>query len=79
MFLALLGALALRVAGGEDPALRARAASALLPARRVLVRKVYERQVIVHLPASSPPQASRTSQQVSAAGGYSATPMTRTS
>jgi hypothetical protein len=79
IFLALLAVLATRVAAGQDPALRARAASAPLPPRRVLVRRIYERKVIVHLPASAPPQSSQASQQVSAAGGYGSFPVTRTS
>jgi hypothetical protein len=79
IFLALLAVLATRVAAGQDPALRARAASAPLPPRRVLVRRIYERKVIVHLPASAPPQSSQASQQVSAAGGSGSFPVTRTS
>jgi hypothetical protein len=80
LFLALLALLATRVAAGQDPALRARAASTPLPARRVLVRKIYEKKVIVHLPPSAPPQPAQASQQVSAAGGfYSSLPVTRTS
>ncbi len=54
VFLVLLALLALRVAAGQDPALRARAAATPLPARRVLVRRIYERRVIVHLPPSAP-------------------------
>jgi len=38
VFLALLAILAGRVATGQDPALRARAAATPLPARRILVR-----------------------------------------
>jgi len=81
VFLAVLALLAVRVAKGEDPALRARAAAVPLPARRVLVRRVYERRVIVHLPASAPPQPTQASQQVSSAGGVypSSLPVTRTS
>jgi len=80
LFLALLALLATRVAAGQDPALRARSAAAPLPPRRVLVRKVYERRVIIHLPATAPPHASQASQQVSAGGAYSSgLPVTRTS
>jgi hypothetical protein len=80
VFLALLALLAARVAGGEDPALRARVAAAPLPPRRVLIRRIYERKVVVHLPASAPPQSAQASQQVSAAGGYaSSAPATRAS
>jgi len=80
VFLAVLAVLALRVGSGQDPALRARAAATPLPPRKVLVRRVYERRVIVHLPASSPPQPTQASQQVSGAGGYaSSLPVTRTS
>ncbi|HXR28952.1 MAG TPA: hypothetical protein VN772_05180 [Solirubrobacteraceae bacterium] len=70
LFLIVLALLATRVAAGEDPALRARAAAAPLPPRRVLVRKIYERRVIIHLPASAPPQPAQSSQQVSSSGGY---------
>jgi hypothetical protein len=80
VFLAVLAVLALRVGSGEDPALRARASATPLPPRKVLVRRIYERRVIVHLPASSPPQPTQASQQVSGAGGYaSSLPVTRTS
>jgi hypothetical protein len=75
VFLALLALLAARVTAGQDPALRARAASAPLPPRRVLVRRIYERKVIVHLPPSAPAQPARASQQVSAVGGYSSQPV----
>jgi hypothetical protein len=80
IFLAALAALALRAADGEDPALRARAAATPLPARRVLVRRIYERRVIVHLPATAPPHPPQSSQQVSAGGAYlSGAPLTRPS
>jgi hypothetical protein len=80
LFLALLALMATRVAAGQDPALRARAAATPLPARRVLIRRVYERRVIVHLPATAPPQASQASQSVSSGGAYSSgLPTTRTS
>jgi hypothetical protein len=80
LFLALLALLATRVAAGEDPALRARAAATPLPARRVLIRRVYERRVVIHLPATAPPQAPQASQQVSSGGSYSSgMPATRTS
>jgi hypothetical protein len=80
VFLTLLALLAVRVAAGQDPALRARASAAPLPPRHVLIRRVYERKVIVHLPPSAPAQPTQASQQVSSAGG-SATPLpvTRTS
>lgn len=79
-FLVLLALLALRVATGQDPALRARAAAAPLPPRRVLVRRIYERRVIVHLPPSAPTQPSKASEQVSSAGGAAPSPpVTRTS
>jgi hypothetical protein len=80
VFLALLALLATRVAAGQDPALRARAAAVPLPPRRVLVKRIYERRVIIHLPPSAPPQPTQASQQVSSAGGYaSSLPVTRTS
>lgn len=80
VFLALLALLATRVAAGQDPALRARAAATPLPPRRVLVKRIYERRVIVHLPPSAPAQPTQASQQVSSAGGYaSSLPVTRTS
>jgi len=80
VFLALLALLAVRVSSGQDPALRARAAATPLPPRRVLVRRIYERRVIVHLPPSAPAQPTQASQQVSAAGGAAPPlPVTRTS
>jgi hypothetical protein len=79
VFLALLALLATRVASGQDPALRARAASTPLPPRRVLIRRVIERRVIVHLPPSAPAQPTQASQQVSLAGDLSPLPVTRAS
>jgi hypothetical protein len=80
VFLALLALLATRVATGQDPALRARAAATPLPPRRVLLRRVYERRVIVHLPPSAPPQSTQASQQVSSASGSAPSlPVTRAS
>jgi len=80
IFLALLAVLELRVAQGNDPALRARAAGSAPPARRVLVRRIYERRVVVVLPPNQAARGPRTAQQVGAAGGYSSfAPTTRTS
>lgn len=79
VFLALLALLAVRVAEGRDPALRARAAATPPPARRVLVKRVYERRVIVHLPPEAPPQPTQASQQVSPGAAYSSAPVTRVS
>jgi hypothetical protein len=80
VFLAVLALLALRVATGQDPALRARAAATPLPPRRVLVRRIYERRVIVHLPPTAPAQPSKASERVSSAGVSAASlPVTRTS
>jgi hypothetical protein len=80
VFLALLALLALRVAAGQDPALRARAAATPLPPRRVLIRRIYERRVIVHLPASAPVRPTQASQLVTASGGVTPSlPVTRTS
>jgi hypothetical protein len=80
VFLVLLALLAQRVAAGQDPALRARAAAAPPPARRVLIRRIYERRVIVHLPASAPVRPTQASQLVTASGGVTpALPVTRTS
>lgn len=79
LFLALLAVLAMRVAAGSDPALRARAAVAPRPPRRVLVRRIYERRVIIHLPPSAPAQPAQASQSVSSSGGYASPLTTRTS
>jgi hypothetical protein len=79
VFLVLLAFLALRVAAGQDPALRARAAATPLPARRVLVRRIYERRVIVHMPPSAPVRPTQASQQVTASGGAPSSAVTRTS
>lgn len=79
-FLALLALMAARVSAGQDPALRARAAATPPPARRVLVRRVLERRVIVHLPPSVPAVPTSASQQTSAAGPLTfPAPVTRTS
>lgn len=80
VFLIVVALLAERVSSGQDPALRAHAAATPIPPRRVLLRRIYERKVIVHLPPSAPPQPTRASQQVSGAGGSAtSTPVTRTS
>jgi hypothetical protein len=80
LFLTGVGLLAVRVAAGQDPALRARAAATPLPARRILVRRIYERRVIVHLPPSAPSRPTESSERVGSAG-LPATPpaVTRTS
>ncbi|MGC2373369.1 MAG: hypothetical protein WA484_05810 [Solirubrobacteraceae bacterium] len=70
IFLALLALLATRVATGRDPMLRAHAAAIPVTTRRILIRRVYERRVIVHLPPSAPTRPTRASQQLSAPGGY---------
>jgi hypothetical protein len=79
VFLALLALLATRVSAGQDPALRARAAAVPAPPRRVLVRRVIERRVIVHLPPSVPAGPARATQQLSAGSTAFPTPITRTS
>ena len=78
LFLSLLALLAVRVSSGDDPALRALAAAHVKP-RRVLVRKVYERRVVVHLPAGAPPQSASSSTQVGAAGAFGSYLLTRSS
>jgi hypothetical protein len=79
-FLVVSALLMARLTAGADPALRARAAARPLPPRIVLIRRIYERRVIVHLPPSAPAQASQASQQVSLAGGLAPSlPTTRTS
>jgi hypothetical protein len=78
LFLSLLALLAVRVSSGDDPALRAWAAAHAKP-RRVLVRKVYEKRVVVHLPAGAPPQSASSSTQVGAAGAFGSYPLTRSS
>jgi hypothetical protein len=80
IFLTVLAVLATRVAAGQDPALRAREAAAPLPPRRVLIRRIYERKVIAHLPARVPAPPASASQQVSSAGSPEPSlPVTRTS
>ncbi|MDE3070844.1 MAG: hypothetical protein KGJ43_08965 [Acidobacteriota bacterium] len=71
VFLALLTLLAARLAAGADPALRALSAAHPIP-RQVLVRRVYERIVITHLPPSAPERQTRSAQQVSSAGASEA-------
>jgi hypothetical protein len=79
IFLALVALLATRMAGGQDPAVRARAI-ATVPARRVLIRRVLERRVIIHLPPTTPLRPTQASQQVSPVGGSLVSPLvTRTS
>lgn len=79
VFLAVLALLAVRVGAGQDPALRARAAATPPSARRVLIRRVIERRVIVHLPPSIPLRASSSQLLSSGAGAFAAPTTTRTS
>jgi hypothetical protein len=80
VFLIVVALLAVRVSSGQDPALRAHAAATPIPPRRVLLRRIYERRVIVHLPPSAPPQPTRASEQVSSAAGPATSALvTRTS
>ncbi|HEY8304357.1 MAG TPA: hypothetical protein VIG42_07190 [Solirubrobacteraceae bacterium] len=80
VFLAVLAVLAVRVASGHDPGLLALQAKTTRPAKQVLVKRIYERVVVVHLPPNAPSQSSSSSQQVSTeAGGVSGAPVTRTS
>ena len=80
VFLAVMAVLAARVRDGQDPALQATRRSVSLPARHVLVRRILERRVIVHVPPSEPAPASSASQQVGQAGAFSSSlPVTRTS
>lgn len=79
LFLALLALLATRMADGQDPALRTHVASTL-PARQVLIRRVLELRVIVHLPSSAPLRPTQAAQHISPAGGPLLSPLvTRTS
>jgi hypothetical protein len=80
VFVALLALLAVRLAAGADPALHTQSA-AHPPHRRVLIRRVYERVVITHVPPSAPAQQSSSTQQASSAGPSEAppAPVTRTS
>lgn len=79
-FLALLAVLAWRLGAGQDPALSGHRASAARPARRVLLRRIYERKVIVYLPPSAPARRASSSQKVSGGPGPLAyAPVTRTS
>ena len=71
LFLACLAGLAARMSAGEDPALRATHAAALPAPRRVLIRRVVERRVVVHLPPSERAPTSTASQQVGTAGAFS--------
>lgn len=73
-FLVLLAVLAVRVASGQDPGLLALAAKTPLPAKQVLVKRVYERVVVVHLPPNAPPQSASSSIS-SEAGGVSGGPV----
>jgi hypothetical protein len=79
-FLALFALLSVRLASGRDPAIVARSANSHARPRVVVVRRVYERVVVVHLPASAPPQ--RSTQTSVSSGAVSAAPapvVTRTS
>jgi hypothetical protein len=69
IFLALLAVLAVRLSAGQDPGLLALKANAPLPPRHVLVKRVYERVVVVHLPPNATPHGASSSQQVSSEGG----------
>jgi hypothetical protein len=78
-FLILLALLAWRLGGGQDPALAGHKAASRQP-RQVLVRRIYERLVVVHLPPSAPARPASSSRQLSAAPVASAyAPVTRAS
>jgi len=81
IFLVLVAVLAVRVSAGEDPALLALKAKAPRSARQVLVKRIYERVVVVHLPPNAPRHVSSSSQQVSSEGIAVSlgAPVTRTS
>lgn len=64
VFLSLLAILAWRLGAGQDPGLASHGASAARPVRRVLVRRVYERVVVVHLPLHVAARRRGSSQQV---------------
>jgi hypothetical protein len=66
-----------RLQSGMDPALTAMAR----PVRHVLVKRIYERVIVVHLPSQARQPAASSSQQMSAEGGAfsSGVPVTRTS
>lgn len=81
VFLLLLTLLAVRLASGEDPGLLGRKGKTPRAARQVLVRRVYERVVVVHLPSAVRKPSSSVSQQVSSEteGTTASAPVTRTS
>ena len=80
LFLAGLAVLAARMSAGEDPALRAIGARAVQAPRHVLLRRIVERRVIVHLPPSERAPTSTASQQVGATGAFSSSaPLTHAS
>jgi hypothetical protein len=64
-FLVVFTILMARLQSGVDPALTA----AAQPARHVLVKRIYERVVVVHLPPEMPAPGASSSQQVSSSGG----------
>jgi hypothetical protein len=80
LFLAVLALLAARMRMGEDPALQGHQTTASRPARHVLVRRVVERRVIVHVPPSEATPPTTASQQAGAAGAFtSSAPLTHAS
>ena len=74
VFTVVLVALAARVRDGQDPALRATGPPAPPPPRRVLIRRVLERRVVVHLPPHAIAPAPSASQQTGAAGQFAGGP-----
>ena len=79
-FLVVFALLMARLERGADPALSARNASVSRHASQVLVRRIYERVVVVHLPATARQPSSGSSQQISSEGAAApAAAVTRTS
>lgn len=72
-FLAVLALLALQMRRGRDPMLGAAAGAKRQAPRRVLVRKIVQRTVVVHLvPAPDPVAAGGDAVAASGGGSYSA-------
>jgi hypothetical protein len=76
-FLVLLALLAWRLDAGRDP--RGSGRQRTVAARQVLVRRVYERRVIVQLPSGAASRPASSSQRLAGAQAPSFTPVTRPS
>jgi hypothetical protein len=78
-FAGILGVLAVRLAEGDDPALRARLAAVPAAPRRVLVRRIEIRRVVHHLPPTASARPTSATSNVAGSARWNGPSVTRAS